>query len=175
MWAGELSCIHYTWECFVSNLLHFSWTTETKTKIYFFRQCFIKELLHYKKKSDSKIPLRSIIFFSVHLLDLLLTGGWNQLGLIEAKLFSLCVHYLFFLRSSSLVLAPGVSQKPHRNLCWVLFSAEDAERKWKLQQEPWGKCQGAKQGSDPGRCSFTELTKRSENSSQRAVFEMTCD
>lgn len=36
-----------------------------------------------------------MFFFPIKLSDLLLTGGWNQLGLIKAKLFSLCVHHLF--------------------------------------------------------------------------------
>lgn len=36
-----------------------------------------------------------MFFFPIKFSDLLLTVGWNQLGLIRAKLFSLCVHYVF--------------------------------------------------------------------------------
>lgn len=117
MLVGEIISIHYTWE-----FLFTIFQTETKTNGYFLCDLFwyISTL---KKNSFPTVPLMFMFFFSIKLSDLVLAGGWNQLGVIKAKLFSLCVRHLL-PHSSCLVLTSGVlgkaplSSLPRFLFCW---------------------------------------------------------
>lgn len=59
------------------------------------------------------------MFFFPIKSDLLLTGGWNQLGLIKAKLFSLCVHGVF-LPTAPALFSCLVSWKKNPKNYWIL-------------------------------------------------------
>lgn len=116
MLAGEIISIHYTWE-FLFAIVQ----TETKTNGYFLCNLFWY-ISTFKRNSFPTVPLMFMFFLPIK-FDLVLTGGWNQLGLMKAKLFSLCVRHLL-PHSSCLLLTSGVLGKtpltssPRFLFCW---------------------------------------------------------
>lgn len=75
-----------------------------------FYAIFFDTFLHLKENSFPTVPLMFMFFFPIKFSDLVLAGCWNQLGLIKAKLFWLCVRHLL-PHSSCLVLTSGVLGK----------------------------------------------------------------
>lgn len=123
---GKLKQEDVRWNHFYSlHLRNFIRNLSNRNKNWwmFFMQSFLIHFYILKKMYFPTVPFMFTFFFPIKLSDLVLAGGWNQSGLIKAKLFSLCVRHLL-PHSSCLLLASGVlgktpvSSSPRFLFCW---------------------------------------------------------